>query len=347
LPTEQWLQLHEEKRPLFFLDRSVLLTRTFDLDEPDRKPSGVGKPRKEKQMRIFLTGATGYVGSAVAEELVGKGHEVLALARSKRSVERLQQAGYQVIWGDLQEALGLAQGATAADAVIHTAFSPSNVGPELDARAVSALIQMLDGTGKPLIYTSAVWIYGDTGEEVVREDTPLDPPAEVAWRVVVEDMVLEAAERGVNSVVIRPGIVYGVGGGILEQLRREAQTLGFVRVVEGGDQRWPFVHRHDLAALYGKALSASPGSVFNGTAGTSPPLVEVASIVAQSVSGVTKILSWPLSEARKEIGWLADVRALDQRYVSNEKAQSELGWVPREAPVLSDVHPPTAQGASA
>jgi len=137
-------------------------------------------------MRIFLTGATGYIGSAVAEELVRKGHEVLVLAWNRESAEKLEEAGHEVIRGDLREALGLARGAAASDAVIHTALSRSIIGPEVDVKATSALILALEETGKPFIYTSGVWVYGDTGDEVVLEGTPLDPPAEVAWRVVAE-----------------------------------------------------------------------------------------------------------------------------------------------------------------
>ncbi len=300
-------------------------------------------------MQVFLTGATGYIGGAVAEELTRKGHDVLALARSEQSAEALERAGYTVLRGDLRDPLALAQAALKADAVIHTAFSNSKDGARVDEGAAAALILALEKSDKPFIYTSGVWVYGNTGDTPVDEDDPLDPPPAVAERVGVENMVLQASARRIRTVVLRPGIVYGVGGrgGFLDRFRREAQAHGFVRVVEDGEQRWPFVHRHDLAALYEKALRATPGSVFNGIAGTSPPVKEVARMVASSCGGVTSVLSWPLAEARKEIGGLADIQALDQGFVSNEKAISELDWAPREAPVLSDLLPPATQGAIA
>jgi nucleoside-diphosphate-sugar epimerase len=317
--------------------------RAIRPDEPGSEP----ELERETPMQVFLTGATGYIGSAVAEELVKKGHEVLALARSSSSAKKLKARGYDVVRGDLRDALGLAQAALTADGVIHTAFSNTKDGPKVDAEATTAILLALENSGKPFIYTSGVWVYGDTGDTPVHEEDSLDPPPAVAWRVEVEEKVLRAVDRGVGAVVIRPGIVYGDGdgGGLLEAFRKEAQVRGSFRVVEDGSQRWAFVHRRDLADLYEKALQADPGSVFNGTDGTAPPVKELGRVLSASAGGVREVLAWPLEEARDEIGGLAEALALDQGNISSERAASELDWVPQQAPVLSEVLPPCTQGA--
>jgi nucleoside-diphosphate-sugar epimerase len=277
--------------------------------------------------------------------LVRNGHEVLALARTETSAEELGEAGYEVVRGELRNALTLAQSALNADAVVHSGFSKARDAAAVDTGATTAMTLALERSERPFLYTSATWVYGNSARRTVREDTPRHPPPGWAWLVNVEDMVLGAADRGVGAVVLRPGVVYGNGGGILGRFIREAQTRGVVRVVGDGKQRWPFVHRHDLADLFVKALQAAPGSVFNGTAGASAPLKEVARIVGSMGGGSAKVVNWPLREARKELGAFADAMALDQAHVSSEKAASELDWRPRKSPVLSEVLPANTQGA--
>jgi nucleoside-diphosphate-sugar epimerase len=300
---------------------------------------------KETPMKVFLTGATGYVGGAVREELANQGHEVLGLSRSEESTKCLEDRGHQVVKGDLRNGLALAKAALEADAVIHTAFTNSRDGAAIDSQAMTALTLALEESSKPLIYTSSAWIYGDSGDEAVDENTPADPPPPLAWRHTVEEKVLAASRRGVGSIVIRPGVVYGDGGGILGWVRREAQVHGTVRVVENGKQRWPFVHRRDLARLFVRALGSKAGEVFNATAGPSAALNEVVRVTGSGPFGEAQVESWPLEEAREKLGAFADVMALDLGEVSSEKAMSALGWTPQERPVLSDALPTPTQGA--
>jgi nucleoside-diphosphate-sugar epimerase len=300
----------------------------------------------EEGLRVFVTGATGYIGSAVAEVLLRKGHDVLALARTGRSETNLRAKGFDVVRASMNNSLALAQAASTSDAVIHTARSTARDGPIVDEEATVSVLRALEETDKPFIYTSGAWVYGNTGDRTVTEADRPSPPAPVAWRHRVEKRVLDATERGIGSVVIRPGVVYGDGGGILESFRREAERKGSVRVMGTGEQRWPFVHRRDLAVLYEKALRAEGGSIFNGTETPSPPVKEVAHRVASSCGGAPVVHGWSVPHARKTIGGVANVLALDQGYISNRKAKEELGWEPQQAQVLSTILHPATQGAT-
>lgn len=287
-------------------------------------------------MKVLLTGATGYIGSAVAEKLKDAGHEVLALARSDAAHERLAGRGYSPVRGDMTDADGVAALARDADAVVHAANTQDAANAAADAALTTAVLRALEGTGKPFVYTSGVWTVGGTGDGYADEAwTPNSIPL-VAWRVPIEATVLAAAAQNVRSVVIRPVIVYGRGGGIPAMFVEEARSRGAVRVVDDGRQEWPFVHVDDLADLYVRALDAPAGTLLHGGSGTSYPLRDVA--VAASVAGGAdgKMASWTLDEARKEFGGFADALALHQR-ISGARARELLGWAPKRASLIEDI----------
>ncbi len=171
-------------------------------------------------MKVFLTGATGYIGTAVAERLRAAGHQLSGLARSDQAAARLAAAGVTPIRGDFTNPAAVASGARSANAVISMA---TTYDAKVDAPAVDAILDALAGSNKPFIYTSGIWVNGDTGGIVVDETTPPEPVELVAWRKAVEDRVLASASRGVRSVVIRPAIVYGRGGGIPAGFRDSAR----------------------------------------------------------------------------------------------------------------------------
>ncbi|HEY9015957.1 MAG TPA: NAD(P)H-binding protein, partial [Gemmatimonadales bacterium] len=162
-------------------------------------------------MKIFLTGASGYIGSAVAQRLKAAGHQVSGLARSEASAGKLRSAGIEPIRGEFEDPATVGGAARAADGAISMA---TTYDPAVDGPAIDAIIEALAGSNKPLIYTSGIWSHGDTGGKVVDERSAPRPAALVAWRQAVEERVLQAARRGIRSVVIRPAIVYGRGGGI-------------------------------------------------------------------------------------------------------------------------------------
>ncbi|HEU4648800.1 MAG TPA: NAD-dependent epimerase/dehydratase family protein [Gemmatimonadales bacterium] len=288
-------------------------------------------------MQVFLTGATGYIGSAVAAALRAVGHEVSGLARNDAAVERLERSGVRPVRGDLADTAVIEQAARAADGVIHAGSTNDARGPEVDRAAVDAIIRALDGTDKPFVYTSGIWVYGDTQGRVVDETTPLTPAPIVAWRPAVERRVLDAAAHGVRAIVLRPGIVYGQQGGIPQLFIRWAKERGAARVIGSGENRWPTVHVADLADLYVRALQRAPaGTVLIASTLPSVELRKVAAAAAEAACVGTKLETWPLEQARQELGPFADALALDQQ-ASGDAARKLLGWTPRAPDIVEAV----------
>jgi nucleoside-diphosphate-sugar epimerase len=285
-------------------------------------------------MRVFLTGATGYIGSAVAERLRAAGHQLSALARSDAAAARLSAAGIEPIRGDFGDSKSVAAGARGADGVISLA---TTYDPAVDGPAIDAILEALAGSNKPFIYTSGIWSHGDTGGKVVDESSRPNPAALVAWRQGVEDRVLGAARQKIRTVVIRPAIVYGRGGGIPAGFVESARKEGAAQFVGTGENRWPFVHVDDLADLYLLALeNAPPGTLLLGVSGEAHPVREVAAAASRGAGANGRVRAWPLQDARKKLGAYADALVLDQQ-ASGKRAQQLLGWQPHRADVLEDI----------
>jgi nucleoside-diphosphate-sugar epimerase len=285
-------------------------------------------------MKVFLTGATGYIGSAVAEKLRAAEHELTGLARSDAAASRLTAAGVRPVQGDFSDTKSVGSAARAADAVISMA---TTYDPAVDGPAIDAILDALAGSNKPFIYTSGIWSHGDTGGKVVDETAPPQPAELVKWRQAVEDRVREGARRGVRTVVIRPAIVYGRGGGIPAGFVESARKEGSARYVGTGQNRWPFVHVDDLADLYLLALeNASPGSLLLGVSGPSHPVRDVAAAASRGAGAGGRTTAWPLEEARKSLGPYADALVLDQQ-ATGRRAEETLGWKPRGPGVLEDM----------
>ena len=285
-------------------------------------------------MRIFLTGASGYIGTAVAERLRAAGHQVTALARSDASAAKLESAGVQPVRGDFSDPQSVGSAAGSADGVISlgTTYDPSVDGPAIDA-----ILDALAGSNKPFVYTSGIWSHGDTGSKVVDETWPPNPAELVRWRQKVEDRVLEGAKRGIRSVVIRPAIVYGRGGGMPAGFVESARKEGAARYVGTGKNLWPLVHVDDLADLYLLALEkAPPGTLLLGVSGPSRRVSEIAAAASRGAGAGGRTVATPLEEARKKLGAYADALVLDQQ-ASGRRAQELLGWKPRRPDVLEDI----------
>ena len=226
----------------------------------------------------------------------------------------------------------LARGAREADATVHAAATGAADQAEVDTAAVGALLDALAGSGKPFVYTSGIWVLGATGGAVADDDAATNAAAIVAWRPAVERTVVDAAAREVRSVVLRPGVVYGRGGGTPGGWVASGRKKGVVRYVGDGSQRWPLVHVDDLAELYVLALAAPAGTVLNA-AGPSLPAREVAEAAARAAGA--RVEAWPLEDARTRLGVYADALALDQQ-VSAERAGA-LGWTPSRPSVLEEL----------
>jgi nucleoside-diphosphate-sugar epimerase len=285
-------------------------------------------------MRVMLTGATGYIGSAVADALRGAGHDVAGLARSEPAADRLTAMGVRPVRGDFADPASVREAARAAEAVISTASTNDGA---TDSAAVAAILDGLRGSGRPFLYTSGIWSYGDTGGRVVTEAGPATPAAYVAWRSGVEAAVLQAGGEGVRTVVIQPAVVYGRGGGLPARFVRSARKDGAAKFVGTGENRWPLVHVEDLAELYVRALERAPaGTLLIAAAGPSVRVGDIARAASEAAGAGGKVVAWPLADARQVLGIYADALALDQQ-VSSRRAEELLGWTPFRPGILDEL----------
>ncbi|MCP5117178.1 MAG: NAD-dependent epimerase/dehydratase family protein, partial [bacterium] len=266
-------------------------------------------------MIVFLTGGTGYVGSAVGQALKGAGHRVVGLARSDASAKKLAAAGIEPIAGSLRDTSELIQLAQAANGVVHAGMEWGEEMGQVDRAAVEAMMRGLAGTGKPFVYTSGTWLMGDTEEEEVGDDAPTNPVEVVKWRPDVERMVTHSARRNIRGVVIRPVMVYGRGGGEVANFLQSGRDKGMVRYVGSGENHWSFVHVDDLCKLYVLALdNGGAGSTYVASSGEHRPVKEVAEAAAKATGAVAQ--PWPIEEARAELGGVADGLAMNQQIVA-------------------------------
>ncbi|OFW31665.1 MAG: hypothetical protein A3G76_10295 [Acidobacteria bacterium RIFCSPLOWO2_12_FULL_65_11] len=286
-------------------------------------------------MRIFLTGATGYVGSAVLDALVRAGHDVTALVRDNEKAARIAARGGRPVVGNLAEPESFKSAAEAQDGYIHTAFDgAAGRGPSVERAAIEAMIAAAKrprtaGSTAPaarfIIYTSGVWVLGQSPEPVA-EDTPLNPIPLVSWRPEHEQLVLNAATARVRTLVVRPGVVYGSGGGMVGDLLKAANN-GLVRVVGDGNNHWPLVYDRDLADLYARLTAHEDASgVFHANDEGDERVNDLVSAIAPYVAMPPDVRHVPIDEARQQMGPFADALALDQR-VRSPRARA-LGWTP-------------------
>ena len=291
-------------------------------------------------MHIFLTGATGYIGSAVLDAMIKGGHRVTAIARDPEKAEKLLAKGATPVIAELGLPKIYLPLLKSADAVVHTAFESSSRGVQVDRLAIETMLtaqrdaMAADGKARAFLYTSGVWVLGRTAK-AAEEDSPLDPPALVEWRPAHEDLVLASASAGLRPVVIRPGVVYGGGRGIVSDLIKDALN-GIVRVVGPGKNRWPCVYDHDLGDLYVRILEAPLAvGIFHANDEADERVSDIVEAIAGQVPQRPDIRYMPMAEARKKFGAYADCLALDQK-VRSTKARA-LGWSPSQTSVANSV----------
>lgn len=289
-------------------------------------------------MRVFLTGGTGYIGSAVLEALLRAQHRVTALVRDPEKAARLSSRGVTTVIGDLASPDSYVRELDGVDAVVHTAFESSPRGVEKDRQAIETLLAALDGQrsdGTPtFIYTSGIWVLGNTNGPA-DESAPLNPCEHVAWRPAHEQLVLQAERNGIRAIVVRPGIVYGGARGIISDLLRDALN-GMMRVIGPGENRWPTVYGRDLGDLYARLLEAPDArGVFHANDETDERVNDIVEAIAGHLTQRPEIRHMPLPEAQRKLGTYAEALALDQR-VRSPRARA-LGWAPTLSSITANV----------
>jgi len=288
-------------------------------------------------MRVFVTGATGFIGSAIVKELIGAGHQVVGLARSDKSAKALAAAGAAVHRGSLEDIESLRSGATAADGVIHAAFIHdfNNYAPaaEADRRAIETLGAALAGSNRPLIVTSGTLIAQAQGPLAIEDD-----PANPNFPRKSEEAAMATVSRGVRASVLRlPPSVHGEGDhGFVPRLIHIAHEKGVSAYIGDGRNRWPAVHRLDAARLYRLALEkGSAGASYHGVADEGVPTREIAEVIGRHLN--VPVVSKSREEAADHFGWIAHFFGIDAP-ASSALTQERLGWQPLQPGLIADLN---------
>lgn len=288
-------------------------------------------------MNVLLTGATGYIGSAILRRLLARGHDVVALVRSQDKASAVESLGAVARVGDAADTALLHDLAGDSDGVIHAASPGGAAQGDFDEAVVATVLAALAGSGRPYVHTDGIWTFGPG--DSLDEDTKPNPTALSTWRPAVQARVRGAA--GVRTVVIAPGDVYGYGRGLATLITRTPRTAGdepALVMLGDGSQHWPVVHVDDLASLYVLALEQAPaGSLYLGTNNENPRLYDlfVAASRAAGLGGRVKAESADETRARLRPG-LADALLVDQQ-VTSTRARDELGWRPTGPTLLAEI----------
>ena len=293
-------------------------------------------------MRIFLTGATGYIGSRVAQVAIAAGHEVVGLIRSTDSAEKLKAAGITPYVGDLKDLDSLKKGAGDADGVIHAGFSVDFAALDeafaTEKAAVDAMLSVLEGSGKPFVYTSGAGVFAETGDRIVDETDAPNATGDVGLRIPIEQTVLKGSEQSIRTIVIRPGLVYGHGASqIMQAIAGLVMQAGAAHTVGDGQNTWSSVHVDDLADLYVRALENGPaGSIFHAVTDDEASMLDIASAIARTLKLEGPAIVWLVEEAVGALGPLAAGLASNKR-LSSAKAREVLGWKPQNIGLIEDI----------
>jgi nucleoside-diphosphate-sugar epimerase len=293
-------------------------------------------------MKVFMTGASGYIGGSVADSLIKAGHSVAALARTEDTAARLRAHAIEPVRGELSSHGVVRNAARNADAVINCANAE-------DPFVVAAIVEGLAGSGKAFLHTSGSSVVGDkaagkASPKIHHEDTPFEPLPEKIQRVAVDRAVLASAAQGVRSVVLCPCLIYGQGRGAhsdsiqVPNLIRQAVRSGIPRYIGAGENIWSTVHIDDVAGAYLLALEAARAGSFYFIENGEASLKSIVEAIARLLGGKRSPESWSIDEAIAEWGPQAAWFSLGgNSRVSAEKARKMLGWKPVGAELFHEI----------
>ncbi|MDO9398370.1 MAG: NAD-dependent epimerase/dehydratase family protein [Herbiconiux sp.] len=284
-------------------------------------------------MAIFLTGATGYIGSAVLTALRAQGREVTAFVRDEARAAVVRAAGATPVLGSLTDREIVTHAAQESDGVIHLASPGDESSAPTDDTFVSAVFAGLEGSDKPYVHTSGIWLFGSSSS--ITESSPLDPPALTSWRVPIESRVRSAS--GIKTTIIAPGIVFGHGGGIPNLVTTAPVVDGALSLVGPGTQHWTTVHVDDLAELYVLAYDlAAAGSFYIGASGENPT-VESLGTAAAAAAGLSGVVPTSIDAVHERLGVeFGDALLLDQQ-ATGSAARIDLGWEPNGPTLVEEL----------
>lgn len=290
-------------------------------------------------MRVFVTGASGFVGSAIVQELLQNGHEVLGLVRSDRAAEQLTIAGAASHRGDVNDPAALRHGASTCDAVIHTAFnhdfSQYKANCEADRQVIETLGEALSGSDKPLIITSGIGLLHY--EHLLTEDDPLSAGSDVIPRAASEEAAQAVAAKGVDVYTVRlPASVHDKGDhGFVPLVIGLAREKGESAYIAEGNNQWPAVHRSDAAVLYRLIVEKRPAlKVFHAVAEEGIPFRKIAEEIGEGLK--LPVVSKTGDHAAAHFGWFVHFAGLDCA-ASSKKTREALGWETKATDLLTDI----------
>jgi len=293
-------------------------------------------------MKIFLTGATGYIGGSVAERLLREGHAITGLVRSESGAKEIEGRGMRPLRGGLDDAEVIARAARVADAVIDTAEANH-------AGVVGAIASALRGSGKPFLHTSGSGIVatvtnGERSEAVFDEYTTFTPViARMQQRAAIDQVVFDAAEQGVRSVVIRPTMIYGEGRGARKEsaqvpaLIENAKRAGIGLHIGKGENIWANVHIDDVVELYVLALQKAPAGALYYAENGEEALKDVAAAISRMLGFGGKTRAWTPQDAEAALGPKAHSSFGSNSRVRGKRSRAELGWKPKGIPILQEI----------